>query len=137
MSTRYNIEVAETEAARGPMRMSGVREGRPYLDHDKGYPSEIHPRDQQQSVIVMGTRHSNQFINTCAMCGLCAEVCPTDVNMGEVCHEARHDGGTKGCRHRRTILRCGIWLFSNGGKFALAHNAPGLDTSSYVFLAGR
>ncbi|MBK9781150.1 MAG: 4Fe-4S dicluster domain-containing protein [Anaerolineales bacterium] len=90
MSTRYNIEVAETEAARCiQCECLECVKVCPYLDHYKGYPKKYIREMYNNLAIVMGTRHSNQFINTCAMCGLCAEVCPTDVNMGEVCHEAR------------------------------------------------
>ena len=37
----------------------------------------------------MGERHANQFINSCATCGLCAAVCPTNLDMGAVCKAAR------------------------------------------------
>ncbi|MBK9782298.1 MAG: FAD-dependent oxidoreductase [Anaerolineales bacterium] len=138
LSTRYNIEVAETEAARCiQCECLECVKVCPYLDHYKGYPKKYIREMYNNLAIVMGTRHSNQFINTCALCGLCAEVCPTDVNMGEVCHEARvtmvEQKRMPPSAHDFALRDM---AFSNGEKFALAHNAPGLDTSSYVFFPG-
>ncbi|MFN8381813.1 MAG: FAD-dependent oxidoreductase [Anaerolineales bacterium] len=138
LSTRYNIEVAETEGARCiQCECLECVKVCPYLDHYKGYPKKYIRETYNNLAIVMGTRHSNQFINTCALCGLCAEVCPTDVNMGEVCHEARvtmvEQKRMPPSAHDFALRDM---AFSNGEKFALAHNAPGLDTSSYVFFPG-
>ena len=138
LSTHYNIEVAETEAARCiQCECLECVKVCPYLDHYKGYPKKYIRETYNNLSIVMGTRHSNQFINTCALCGLCAEVCPTDVNMGEVCHEARvtmvEQKRMPPSAHDFALRDM---AFSNGEKFALAHNAPGLDTSSYVFFPG-
>lgn len=138
LSTRYNIEVAETEAARCiQCECLECVKVCPYLEHYKGYPKKYIRETYNNLAIVMGTRHSNQFINTCALCGLCAEVCPTDVNMGEVCHEARVtmvDQKRMPPSAHDFALR--DMAFSNGEKFALAHAAPGLDSASYVFFPG-
>jgi len=138
LSTRYNIEVAETEAARCiQCECLECVKVCPYLEHYKGYPKKYIRETYNNLAIVMGTRHSNQFINTCALCGLCAEVCPTDVNMGEVCHEARStmvDQKRMPPSAHDFALR--DMAFSNGEKFALAHSAPGLDSASYVFFPG-
>lgn len=138
LSTRYNIEVAETEAARCiQCECLECVKVCPYLDHYKGYPKKYIRETYNNLAIVMGTRHSNQFINTCALCGLCAEVCPTDVNMGEVCHEARVtmvDQKRMPPSAHDFALR--DMAFSNSEKFALAHSAPGLDSASYVFFPG-
>ncbi|MBK9781149.1 MAG: hypothetical protein IPP55_14030 [Anaerolineales bacterium] len=39
----------------------------------------------------------------------------------------------KGCRHRRMILRCGIWHSATEKSSRSLITRPGLDTSSYVF----
>jgi glutamate synthase (NADPH/NADH) small chain len=138
LSTHYNVEVAETEAARciqcECMECVKVCE---YLKHYKGYPKKYIRETYNNLSIVMGTRHSNQFINTCALCGLCGEVCPTDVDMGEICHNAREQMvEQKRMPASAHDFALQDMAFSNGEKFALAHNAPGLDTSSYVFFPG-
>ena len=138
LSTRYNIEVAETEAARCiQCECLECVKVCPYLEHYKGYPKKYIRETYNNLAIVMGTRHSNQFINTCALCGLCAEVCPTDVDMGKICHEARVtmvDQKRMPPSAHDFALR--DMAFSNGEKFALAHSAPGLDSASYVFFPG-
>jgi len=108
-----------------------------YLKHYKGYPKKYIRETYNNLSIVMGTRHSNQFINTCALCGLCGEVCPTDVDMGEICQNAREQMvEQKRMPASAHDFALQDMAFSNGEKFALAHNAPGLDTSSYVFFPG-
>jgi glutamate synthase (NADPH/NADH) small chain len=138
LSTRYSREVAETEAARCIQCecMECVKVC-PYLDHYKGYPKKYIREIYNNLSIVMGTRHSNQFINTCALCGLCAEVCPMDVDMGQICHNAREQMvEQKRMPPSAHDFALRDMAFSNGDKFALARNAPGLATSSYVFFPG-
>jgi glutamate synthase (NADPH/NADH) small chain len=140
LSTRYGREVAETEAARCIQCecMECVKSCE-YLKHYKGYPKKYIREIYNNLAIVMGTRHSNQFINSCATCGLCAEICPTNVDMGEICHNARElmveQKRMPASAHDFALQDM---AFSNapGGKFALAHNAPGSQTSTYVFFPG-
>lgn len=134
----YSQEVAETEAARciqcECLECVKVCE---YLKHYKGYPKKYIREIYNNLSIVMGTRFSNQFINTCALCGLCSEVCPTDVDMGEICHNAREQMvEQKRMPPSAHDFALRDMAFSNGEKFALARNAPGYDTSAYVFFPG-
>ena len=39
--------------------------------------------------VVMGTRYVNKMINSCTLCGLCAEQCPRGLDMGAVIRETR------------------------------------------------
>jgi NADPH-dependent glutamate synthase beta subunit-like oxidoreductase len=138
LSTRYTVEVAETEAARclqcECMECVKVCE---YLRHYKGYPKKYMREVYNNLSIVMGTRHSNQFINTCALCGLCGEVCPTDVDMGEFCHDARFTMvEQKRMPPSAHDFALRDMAFSNGEKFALARPAPAHNTSSFVFFPG-
>jgi glutamate synthase (NADPH) small chain len=108
-----------------------------YLKHYKGYPKKYIREIYNNLAIVMGTRHSNQFINTCALCGLCKEVCPTDVDMGAICQNARSTMiEQKHMPPSAHDFALQDMLFSNGEQFALARNAPGADTSMYVFFPG-
>ena len=137
-STRYSREVAETEAARciqcECLECVKVCE---YLAFYKGYPKKYIREIYNNLSIVMGTRHSNQFINTCALCGLCAEVCPTDVDMGVFCHDARRQMvSQKRMPPSAHDFALRDMAFSNGDKAALARNAPGRKESDYLFFPG-
>lgn len=138
LTTHYSREVAETEAARciqcECLECVKVCE---YLAHYKGYPKKYMREVYNNLSIVMGTRHANQFINTCALCGLCAEVCPTDVDMGVICHNAREQMvEQKRMPPSAHDFALRDMAFSNGEKFALSRNAPGFETSTYVFFPG-
>lgn len=136
--SNYSQELAESEAARciqcECLECVKVCE---YLAHYKGYPKKYIREIYNNLSIVMGTRFSNQFINTCALCGLCKEVCPTDVDMGEICHNAREQMvEQKRMPPSAHDFALRDMAFSNGEKFALARNAPGFETSTYLFFPG-
>lgn len=60
-----------------------------YLKHYGSYPRK-YVRDIYNNLsIIMRARTANKMINSCTLCGLCGEVCPTDLNMAEVIHETR------------------------------------------------
>ena len=137
-STRYSREVAETEAARCiQCECLECVKNCEYLAHYKGYPKKYIREIYNNLSIVMGTRHSNQFINTCALCGLCAEVCPNDVDMGEFCHAARQQMVTqKRMPPSAHDFALQDMAFSNGEKAALSRNAPGTSESAFLFFPG-
>lgn len=144
LSTRYSREVAETEAARCiQCECLECVKNCEYLRHYKGYPKKYIREVYNNLSIVMGTRHSNQFINTCALCGLCGEICPTDVDFGEICHKAREQMvEQKRMPASAHDFALQDMAFSNGEKFALARNAPekgepsARPYSEYIFFPG-
>jgi len=108
-----------------------------YLQEYGGYPRQ-HVRTVYNNLsIVMGERHANQFINSCATCGLCAAVCPTSLDMGAVCQTARRVMiQQKRMPPSAHDFALRDMAFSNSDKFALARNQPGTTTSAYVFFPG-
>ncbi len=138
MSAIYSYEVAESEAARciqcECMECVHVCE---YLQHYNGYPKKYIREIYNNLSIVMGTRFSNRFINSCTLCGLCGEVCPTDVDMGVICKESRaimvEQQRMPASAHSFAL---DDMAFSNSEKFALARNAPGTLVSRYAFFPG-
>ena len=108
-----------------------------YLAEYGSYPRQYIRKVYNNLSIVMGERHANQFINSCATCGLCAAVCPTGLDMGAVCKTAR---GLMVEQQRMPPSAHEFALrdmaFSNSDKFALARNRPGTDNSDYVFFPG-
>jgi glutamate synthase (NADPH) small chain len=108
-----------------------------YLEDYGKYPRKYVREIYNNLSIVQGTRHANKFINSCSTCGLCAEVCPTDVDMGEIVLDARRtmvEQGRMPPSAHDFALR--DMQFSNGDKFAVAKNPPGTSTSTYVLFPG-
>ena len=77
------------------------------------------------------------MIDSCALCGLCAEVCPNDLNMGDVCLNARRELVEKG------YMPPAVHDFAlhdmeqaNGEDFALTRNRPGTAASAFAFYPG-
>jgi Fe-S oxidoreductase len=87
--------------------------------------------------IVKGERKSNQFINSCSLCGLCAEICPEGLGMAPVVKRARE---TMVAQNRMPPSAHDFALrdmaFSNGDNFALARNRPHTESSDVVFFPG-
>jgi len=108
-----------------------------YLAQFGSYPKRYIRQIYNNLSIVMGTRHANKLINSCSLCGLCAEVCPEDVDMAAICKDARQ---TMVAQERMPPSAHDFALrdmaFSHGEKFALSRNAPGTTTSEYVFFPG-
>ncbi len=61
----------------------------PYLDYYKSYPKKYVREIHNNLIIIKGGRSANEMINSCSLCGLCAEVCPGNLDMGEFCLKAR------------------------------------------------
>ncbi len=108
-----------------------------YLAHYGSYPRRYVREVYNNLSIVMGIRHANKMINTCALCGQCAALCPNGLDMGEVCQEARqmmvernkmppsvHDFALRDME------------FSTGDAFALARHQPGRAASTLAFFPG-
>ncbi len=108
-----------------------------YLEAYGSYPRKYLRTVYNNLSIVMGERHANQFINSCATCGLCAAVCPTNLDMGAVCKSAR-SVMVEQKRMPPSVHDFALrdMAFSNSDKFALARHQPGTATSAYVFFPG-
>jgi glutamate synthase (NADPH) small chain len=108
-----------------------------YLRHYGSYPKRYVREVYNNLSIVMGTRHANRFTNSCSLCGLCAEVCPNDLDMAAVCSDARRlmvqQGKMPPSAHDFALRDM---AFSNSSKFATARNQPGTASSTYLFFPG-
>lgn len=108
-----------------------------YLAHYGSYPRRYVREVYNNLSIVMGIRHANKMINTCALCGQCAQLCPNGFDMGEVCREARRMMVERGKMPPSThdfALR--DMKFSTGDDFALCRHQPGHEASGLVFFPG-
>ncbi|WP_237152912.1 pyridine nucleotide-disulfide oxidoreductase/dicluster-binding protein [Oryzibacter oryziterrae] len=101
--------------------------------YPKRYIREIYNNDG----IIMGNRKSNKMIDSCSMCGLCADICPNDLSMGDVVLEARRSMVRRGHMppsHHDFALR--DMAFARSDEVAFARPAPGATTSAYLFFPG-
>lgn len=108
-----------------------------YLEVFKAYPRKYVRQIYNNLSIVMGQRHGNKLINSCSMCGLCKEVCPEDLHMGEVCKGARatmvKQGKMPASAHEFALRDM---EFSNSNLFAVARHEPGMQSSAFLFFPG-
>jgi NADPH-dependent glutamate synthase beta subunit-like oxidoreductase len=108
-----------------------------FLASFKGYPKKYLRQIYNNLSIVMGQRHGNTLINSCSVCGLCKEVCPEDLHMGEVCKAAREtmvkQGKMPPSAHEFALRDM---EFSNSDKCVLSRHQPAMDSSRFVFFPG-
>ncbi len=108
-----------------------------YLKAFERYPRKYVREIYNNLSIVKGTRYANTFINSCSLCGLCAEVCPHDLAMSQVNLNARREmTATKRMPPSAHDFALRDMAFSNSDIFRLARNAPGTTSSDYVFFPG-
>ena len=106
-----------------------------YLKHYKGYPKKYIREVYNNLSIVMGTRYSNQLINSCA-CAVCAAKSARRIADGRRLQGRPHpDGASKNaCLLPPTILPCGIWLSATEISSPWPATHPAGSASAYVFL---
>jgi Fe-S oxidoreductase len=109
-----------------------------YLKHYKAYPRKyLREIYNNMAIVPPAARPANHFINSCSLCGLCGEICPTDLNMATVIRQTREkmvsDGRMPPSAHEFALRDM---AFSNSDAFALSRNRPGTRTSQYVFFPG-
>ncbi len=108
-----------------------------YLSELGAYPRK-YVRDIYNNLsIIMRQRRGNKFINSCTLCGLCGEVCPTDLNFAEVIVQARKTMvETKKMPISAHDFALRDMNFSNGPRFALTYPAPGEGKCDYLLFPG-
>ncbi|WP_416044904.1 pyridine nucleotide-disulfide oxidoreductase/dicluster-binding protein [Clostridium tyrobutyricum] len=87
--------------------------------------------------IVLGNHYANKIINSCTLCGLCKEVCPSCIDMKEIIQETRQSMVERG---KMPISAHDFALkdmeFSNSKYFHMVKNQPGYNEVKYVFYPG-
>jgi glutamate synthase (NADPH) small chain len=108
-----------------------------FLAEFKGYPKKYIRQIYNNLSIVMGQRHGNKLINSCSICGLCKEVCPENLHMGEICLAAREtmvkQGKMPPSAHEFALRDM---AFSNSEKCALNRHQTGMNSSKFLFFPG-
>lgn len=84
--------------------------------------------------IVLGTRSANLMINSCTECGLCKEVCPLGIGMGDIIHATRQSMVERG---KMPISAHDFALkdmqFSHSDYFSLVRKQPSKEQSKNLF----
>ncbi|MHB1652627.1 MAG: pyridine nucleotide-disulfide oxidoreductase/dicluster-binding protein [Desulfitobacteriaceae bacterium] len=108
-----------------------------YLESFGGYPKKYLREIYNNESIVMGRHQANKLINSCSLCGQCAEVCPNHLDMGEVIKKVRQKMTERSkmppSAHDFALRDM---EFSNSDLFSLARHQPGTVASRYVFFPG-
>lgn len=109
-----------------------------YLQSFSAYPRRYIREIYNNETILIGSHgHTNRLINSCSLCGLCAEVCPNGVSMAAVCLQGR-----KSLVDRKRMppsfheFALQDMLFSNSDHFAMVRNQDGFERSSFLFFPG-
>jgi Fe-S oxidoreductase/thioredoxin reductase len=134
----YSQAQAKTEAARClTCECMECVKACEYLASLGGYPKKYARSIYNNLSIVMGTRQANKLINSCSLCGQCAEICPTHMDMGAICKQARQTMVAQGhmppSAHDFALRDM---AFSNSEHFAMTRPQPGKAVSRYVFFPG-
>lgn len=134
----YDRAEAMAEAARCfPCRCQECVKACPYLARYGSYPKRYVREIWNNDGIVMGNRKANRMIDGCTLCGLCAEICPNDLSMGEVCLDARRSMVRRGkmpASHHDFALR--ELAFYRSAEATLVRHQPGHETSAVMFFPG-
>jgi NADPH-dependent glutamate synthase beta subunit-like oxidoreductase len=108
-----------------------------FLEHYGSYPKLYARRVLHNMMMVKGNHTANRLINSCSLCGLCADVCPTGVNVGGMLKRVRQrmvqQQQMPPSAHEFALRDL---EFSNGEAFALARPLPGTQASRYAFFPG-
>lgn len=134
----YDGDGAAGEAARCLQCecMACVRECE-YLAHFKSYPKAYARQVFLNVTMVKGHRTANRLINSCALCGQCAEICPDDFSMADLCLRGRREMVANGhmppSAHEFAL---NDMAQANGPDCFLARPAPGGDQPAWVLFPG-
>lgn len=133
----YGAEEARAEAARCiDCRCEACIQGCAYLRHYKTFPRLLTREIYNNVSIIMGDHMMNKPINSCALCGQCAALCPNGYDMGEICRAARANMvQTEKMPLAAHEFALYDMLFSNNEAF-LARKQPGHADCKYLFFPG-
>lgn len=116
--------------------MQCVRECK-FLQKYGSYPKKYVREIANNVNMTMGMRFTKFMVNECTFCGLCGEICPNKLNMGDVCREAKAELVEN--NHMPAPIHdfpINDMLFSNSPYFQLIRHEPGAEKSDYLFFPG-
>lgn len=108
-----------------------------FLREYKTFPRKYLREVYNNLSIAMGNRHANRMINSCALCGQCAAVCPFGLDVGRVTKEARQimvDHGKMPASSFEFGLR--DMEYADSEELLVHRHQPGFKSSRYLFFPG-
>jgi len=108
-----------------------------YLERYKGYPRTYARRFYNNAAIVQGHHQANRMINSCSLCGLCAEVCPEGFAMAELSLAARRDMVERGKMPPSAFEFALVDMAASDSEAcAMVRPAPGGTSCGHLFFPG-
>lgn len=87
--------------------------------------------------IILGDHYANKMINSCTLCGLCKEACPSNLNVKDIIHDTRESMVE---REKMPVSAHDFALkdmeFSNSNYFSMVKSQPGYEKVKYMFYPG-
>ncbi len=87
--------------------------------------------------IVLGDHYANKMINSCTLCGLCKEVCPSNLDMKDIIEKTRESMVQK---NKMPVSAHDFALkdmeFSNSNCFSMIKAEPAYEKVKYIFYPG-
>lgn len=109
----------------------------PHLRKFNIMPKEYIRQINQNELLVLGDHSANKMINSCNTCGLCGEVCPSNLNMKDIILDTRTSMVERGKMPPSAYdFALRDMEFSTSDKFALLKHQPGFDEVKYLFFPG-
>lgn len=106
-----------------------------HLRKYKMSPKQYIRQINHNEAIILGDHYANKMINSCTMCGLCAEACPSDLNLKDIILDTRKSMVERGkmppSAHDFALKDM---EFSNSEKFLMLKHQPGHDKSKFMFF---
>ena len=141
----YTEEEAVSEAKRClKCRCSDCEKACSHMRKFNMTPKSYGRQIQINESVIMGTRYANKMINSCTLCGLCAEQCPLGIGMKDLIQETRESMAEKSkmppSAHEFAL---NDMEFSNSDKFFTIKQPPkmkggahGKGYADYLFYPG-
>jgi len=87
--------------------------------------------------LVLGNHFANIMINSCAVCGLCTEMCPVCLPLNDMVMESRESMVSRGKMPPSAFdFALRDMEYNSSEEFSMIRNEPGFEKSSYVFFPG-
>jgi Fe-S oxidoreductase len=87
--------------------------------------------------LVLGNHFANIMINSCAVCGLCTELCPVCLPLNDMVMESRESMVSRGKMPPSAFdFALRDMEYNVSEEFSMIKNEPGFEKSSYVFFPG-
>ncbi len=108
-----------------------------YLSHYKNYPKRYLREVYNNLAVVKGYRQANAMINSCTQCGLCEQICPKGLNMGQYLDIAKKEMvDTKRMPPAAHEFALDDMAFSNSLNIQFVRKQGQNQKNKYIFFPG-